>query len=312
MKTLLLSVTCCALGTTSSIAQVWVNPSFGDAAAAYNSLPSPIKPQEPTQQNAPAPYDAYDDGIYRPPAKQVIAPIKAQKAISAPTVTPRPSAPHKTIWSGRANLGASLQTGNTEQNAILADVTLKAKISDKQRAQIKAEYNREKDDGTTTEDNRSLDATYDHFFKPKWFYDISAGFEQDDIEELDLRTTLGVGLGYQPFENDAKNLKMVLGPAYLREEFESGTTDNSLAARWSLDYDQKIWEDTLQAFHDHELFIPSDDAGAYLFESKTGLRLPIKNGIIATGEIEFDWNNDPESGITEEDTQYSIKLGYEW
>ena len=144
------------------------------------------------------------------------------------------------------------------------------------------------------------------------FLNSALGFEQDEIDELDLRTTAGVGLGHQPFDGDDLNLQYVLGPSYLREEFESGNTEDSIAVRWALDYDQKVWDDVLQLFHNHELLVPSDETDAYIFDSKTGLRVPLKKGLVATAEIDFERDNAPEPGIEKDDTTYALKLGYEW
>lgn len=125
-------------------------------------------------------------------------------------------------WSGRANAGVSLQTGNTEQDSISLDAQLKAKWGDKHRATLEAEYNRETDDGDVTEDNRTLRGLYDYFFDDQWFMNTTLGFEQDDIDLVDLRTTAGLGLGYQAYERDDLNLQFILGPSYLRTEFENG------------------------------------------------------------------------------------------
>lgn len=218
----------------------------------------------------------------------------------------------ETIWSGRVNFGASLQTGNTEQDAINADATIKAKWNEAHRSTLKAEYNRENEDGDTTEDNKSIEGQHDYFFTPKWFLNGTLGFEQNEIDEIDLRTKAGFGLGHQPYDRDDLHLQYVLGPTYLHEEFASGNREDSLAARWSLDYDQKFWDEVIQLFHEHEFLVPGDDTDAYLFDSKSGVRVPLKNGLVATGEIDFEWDNDPEPGVVEDDTTYGLKLGYEW
>ncbi len=220
-------------------------------------------------------------------------------------------------WSGRINFGASLQTGNTEQDAINADGTVKAKWLDlmgdiKHRATLQAEYNRETEDDVTTEDNRSLEGQYDYFFARKWFLNTNAKFEQDDISDIDLRYNIGVGLGHQVFEQDDLHLQYVLGPTYLREEYEDGSEDDSIAARWAFDYDQKVLEDKFQLFHEHEFLVPVDETDAFLFDSKSGIRMPIIYGVVGTAEVDFDWDNDPEPGIEEDDTTYALKLGYEW
>lgn len=219
-------------------------------------------------------------------------------------------------WSGRANIGASLQTGNTEQDAINIDNTINAKWLDttgktKHRAFINTELNLENEDDETTEDNRKLELGYDYFFKPKWFLDTFISFEQDDIDQLDLRTNLSLGIGHQHYESDALNLQYTLGASLLNEEFENNSED-SAAARWALDYDQKLWDEAFQIFHKHELIVPVDEADAYLLDTKTGLRMPLRKGLVTTAEIEFDRDNAPEPGVKKDDTTYAFKLGYEW
>jgi len=276
-------------------AEVWINPIFAPAGSHYDDTPPSTSASRVISAQNVAP---------------IITPV-AQNSIAKPKTNAEPILTG-IEWSGRANFGASLQTGNTDQNSLLVDGEIKAKFSDSQRMRLRADYNRQENNDEITEDNRSFDAVYDHFFHPKWFYNTSLGLEQDDIADLNLRATIGGGLGYEPYKSEAFNLQMVLGPTYLHEDFESRDTDSSIAARWALDYDQKVLEDRFQLYHNHEIFLPADDASAFLFESKTGARVPITKGIVATTEIDFDWDNDPVTGIVEDDTIYAVKIGYEW
>lgn len=281
--------------------------SYGNKSVTVYSLDGPPVPIEyvtptPPMQLSPAPASAR--------ASTVAAAEAMEETVEASTDIATTSG--DIDWSGRVNLGASMQTGNTEQDAINADATLKAKWNDKHRATLEAEYNRETEDDERTEDNKRLEGQYDYFFNEQWFLNSSLGFEQDDIAELDLRTTLGVGLGHQPFDRDDLHLQYILGPTYLREEFENGDSEDSLAAHWALDYDQKVWDDTFQLFHNHDVLVPVDATDAFLFDSKTGIRAPLRKGLVATAEVDFEWDNDPEPGIKEDDTTYAIKLGYEW
>lgn len=94
-------------------------------------------------------------------------------------------------WTGRVNFGATIQTGNTHSTAINADAMGQTKWLDKHRVIIKAEYNREKENGKITDDNQSLEGAYDYFFRDKWFFNNTLKLEQDDINKIDLRTTYG-------------------------------------------------------------------------------------------------------------------------
>ncbi len=121
-------------------------------------------------------------------------------------------------WSGSVAFGASLQSGNSDKNNINGDAEIKAKW-DKHRATLKSEFDRSKDEGLLTEDNRAIEGIYDYFFNDEWFFNSSLGFKQDEIADLDLRTTLGVGIGHQPYESEDLNLQYILGPTYLHEKF---------------------------------------------------------------------------------------------
>lgn len=214
-------------------------------------------------------------------------------------------------WSGRANFGAGLQGGNSEKKNLNADANLKAKW-ETLRARLDAEFNHEKDEGTITVDNRAAKGALDFFMSEDWFINTNLGFKQDEISNIDLRTTAGAGLGHQAYESDGLNLQYILGAAYLRDKYDNGDSEDDIAGTWALDYDQKFFEDYVQVFHNHELFVPIDTTDAFLLETSTGLRVPLKKGLIGTAEMQFDWDNDPAPGATEEDTIYSLKIGYEW
>lgn len=214
-------------------------------------------------------------------------------------------------WSGSVSFGASLQGGNTQKNDITGDAEVKARWED-HRATLRSEFDRAKDEGVLTVDNREIEGIYDYFFTEEWFFNSSLGFKQDDIALLDLRTTVGLGLGHQPFDRDDLHLQYVFGPTYLHEEYENGNDDESFAGEWQLSYDQKFWEGQLGLFHNHDLLVPSDDTEAFLFESESGIKIPLKAGIIGKAQIEFDWDNKPPTGTREDDTIYSLQIGYEW
>lgn len=214
-------------------------------------------------------------------------------------------------WSGNANLGLTLKSGNTDSEAF--DVDSKAQADwGKHRAELILDYAREKENDVKTVDEKSLEALYDYFFAEKWFADFNAKFDNDDIAELDLRTTLGVGLGHQLYDRDDLSIKFVLGPNYLKEEYARGSNDSSMAYRWKFDYEQKFWDDLIRLFHDHDLLVPSDATDEYIFKTETGIRVPLKKSLIASLQVDHDIDKDAPIGTSQNDTKYALKLGYEW
>lgn len=214
-------------------------------------------------------------------------------------------------WSGNINLGANLKTGNSENQAVSADAQISGRW-EKHKLTVQADYNREEDDSDITVDNRSLGLEHDYFVSKRWFIGNKAKFEQDEIDRLDLRTNLSTGIGFQAYERDDLNLRFLFGPGFLDEKFEDGSGDNSTTLNWATNYKQKFYNDLFRLFHNHELTAPTENYEDFLFQSKSGLSAPIRNGVVASAGVEFDWDNEPAAGTVEDDTTYSLKIGYEW
>ena len=215
-------------------------------------------------------------------------------------------------WSGRISLGGTMEDGSNRSKSITADTDIKARDL-KNRFTFGAEANWAEEDGEKTDNDQQVYATYDRFLTEKWFIGGKQELEQDEFEELDLRSQTGVFAGYQFYEQDDLNLQIKAGPEYIYEKFENGDSESDLALGWNLDYNQKLFkEKSLQAFHNHELSTPFADTNAFLFESESGIRVPIAKRLDASLQVDFDWDNDPAPGIRENDTTYALKLGYGW
>lgn len=260
-----------------------------------------------------------DFGTLTLPASKVVAlpsmptdvdPSPELAEVAAPIDEPEKPGLWNARWTGIANVGGDMTSGNSETKALFADAEVTARW-EKHRAKLHLDYYWE-EDGEVTIDNRSLAGEHDYFFAPKWFYYSRAAFKQDEIASLNLRSNLGAGFGYQIFETDEQTLDINFGPSWLYHDYASDENTSAPAANWSLNYEQSIWESTFALFHNHRLVVPLDQTDAFIVESETGLRVPLYAGLVATGEVDVDWNNAPAIGTTEEDVVYSLKLGYEW
>jgi putative salt-induced outer membrane protein YdiY len=252
------------------------------------------------------------------PSDLVLTPPPAQPQESIPPHLIEPAAgdvaaePEEKIkWSGRVNAGANLQDGNTDKRSLSFDGEAQAKAG-KNRYIAGGEAGYAEDSGEETENDWTLYAEYERFLSEKWFAGGRVRFHADELQNLDLRSKYGVFAGYQIFDTDSLSMKARTGVDYIREEFETAPAEEDIAASWAFDYTQKFFDDNLTLFHNHGLSVPFEDTGAFLFESKTGLRVPIAEKLTGTAEIDFDWDNDPAPGIKEGDTAYTLKIGYAW
>lgn len=216
-----------------------------------------------------------------------------------------------TKWSGRINFGGSITDGNTKEKSSDLDGEVTAR-TDTNRYILTGEYHYEESSGTATEDEYALEGEYDHFFDKKFFSGVHLKYEQDEIAKLDSRITTGPFAGYQFYEQEDLNLSSRLGVDYMSEEYESGDQNEDAAFAWNVKYDQKIFQELLdlQVFYRHDVTLPVGDSDAFLFESKSGVRFPIAKVLTGTAQVDFDWDNDPAPGVRENDTKYSLKVGY--
>ena len=175
-----------------------------------------------------------------------------------------------------------------------------------------ADANFANDEGVETENDQTVFGEYNRFLSEKWFIGARQDFEKDKISLLDLRSTSGLFAGYQFYEQDDLNLKVKFGGDYIFEDFETGDREENIAASWGLNYDQTFWEDMFTLFHDHTFDLPVDETDAFIFQSKSGVRVPVAKNLVGTAQVDFDWDNAPAAGIREQDTSYSLKIGYEW
>src|SRR4029077_1732853 len=72
-------------------------------------------------------------------------------------------------------------------------------------------FNRTTDRGVETASNAHLYAKYDHFFTKKWYTTINATAEHDPFADIELRTTAGIGIGYQALASARTKLALESG-----------------------------------------------------------------------------------------------------
>jgi len=86
--------------------------------------------------------------------------------------------------------------------------------------------------------------------------------------------------------NWAEDLQIKAGPEYIYEKFENDDTESDIALGWALDYDQKLYDKSIQIFHKHDMSTPFADTSAFLFESETGARIPIGERLDASMQVD--------------------------
>ncbi len=247
------------------------------------------------------------DGTTEMVAEEVLEPILFNLA-TVERINPPPPGPIVKL-KPRLNMGASKAKGNTETETFHLDGQLLAR-TEKNRYTIGGGYNREEDGDEKTADNTLGYMKYDHFLTEKWYFNSSASFENDEFKDLNLRSTVGAGMGYQFFESELLNLAAELGLAFVNTDYDEADDESNIAGRWAAIYDQYFLDKRVQFFHVHEGFASLEDTSDIFVRSRTGFRFPLLKNFNATIQYNFDWDNVPSPGDDRVDEMYIFTLGY--
>ncbi len=210
------------------------------------------------------------------------------------------------------NVGITQERGNTDTDSYRLDGRFIAR-TEKSRYTIAGELNVEKSDGDKTVENWLAFGKYDYFLTQKWFLFVQTLFEHDEFADLDLRSTLGSGVGHQFFESDTVNLSVGAGPAWVNEDFIEAEDEDYSAGQWFIDYDQFFFNKFVQLFHRQIGFIKLAETDKWLIKTRQGLRFPIYKGFTTTLQYNYDYNNEPSADADEKwDSKLMFLLGWQF
>jgi len=251
------------------------------------------------------------------PAREGAMRVKQEKIAESATfdvskvtqINPKPKPVIKI--SARVNVGASRTTGNTDTGAAHLDGRFMAR-TEKNRITITGEYDWEESEGDTTVKKALGSIAYDQFFTSKWYGYGKVGLENNKFIDLNLRTDIGVGPGYQAFESDQLNLKFEGGLSYVNEDYIDRQDKDYAAYRLAMDYDQYFFDKFFQLFFTNENLVRADDTEDIVSRTRTGVRLPFYKSLNLTGQYNLDWYNKPAPGTEKTDQSFIFSLGYSY
>lgn len=139
------------------------------------------------------------------------------------------------LWSGRAELGGFVTTGNSETAGISAIVdATREGLQWRHKFRATADY--QSSLGVTTRERYLL--AYEPNFKidDRAYIYGAAQYESDRFLGYTDRISISSGAGYSLLKRNGLQLDLELGPAYRQTDFTDGTDQASLAGRGSLDF----------------------------------------------------------------------------
>jgi putative salt-induced outer membrane protein len=126
-------------------------------------------------------------------------------------------------WNGGLNVGYALTAGNSEtSNLALAFIADRPTLTDKLSLYAKSVYSNNNAPGatpTTTANSIQGGARYDRNINNRLFGFVNGDFQTDELQELNLRSLFGGGLGYHAIKGEKTTLDLLGGGNYTRESY---------------------------------------------------------------------------------------------
>lgn len=221
-------------------------------------------------------------------------------------INPPPVEPSK--WKGSVNLGATVQSGNSDRTNISfgADALRR---TERDRFSLRFLHNYAKEGHDVTARSYYGAGKYDYFFTKSFYGYAGVEFLKDKVKDLKLRTVVGPGAGYQFWDDEVKSLMLEAGVAYFSEDLNLGTDKDWITARLAADLRYNIAKAVV--FTDQLVIYPSLERGRdYKLRNEAALNTPLASGwsLRLANILEHDGN--PPEGIERNDWYWILGLMY--
>ena len=253
------------------------------------------------------------------PASQpttVAAATKPAPAVTPPPAAPPPKPPPLKRWSGAVTATALATRGNSESESIRVSVDALRK-GDKNTLTLAAGYalgqteNPTTGENTTNIDNWFASAKLDYAFNEKWYNYALLRVEEDNVANLALRVSPGIGLGYRWINKPEVHFNTEMGVSYVWEKFDNNGTNEHVALRFAYHFDKKL-NDKVSLVHNVE-YLPSVEAiNDFNLNADVGIRAQLTTNMF--GEFKAEWRHDstPAPGAEENDLRYTVGVGWKF
>jgi len=142
------------------------------------------------------------------------------------------------VWSGRVGVGLGDTSGNSEARNVNFDAEATRK-SPADKIFLDGHYNRSSAAGVVSADAVRGGMRLDVNITKRRFYFLFGRLEVDKVQELDLRSTVGAGLGNTVYDGPRGHLDMGLGMTYVRDAYADVPNTSDRTLLFSLNWDRK-------------------------------------------------------------------------
>ena len=142
-----------------------------------------------------------------------------------------------------------------------------------------------------------------------WYLYLNVDMLSDDFKDINFRTSVGPGFGYQIWDEENRSLWLEAGVSYTNEERDVGVDSDWVAARLGINFLYKLFDRIL--FVDNFVIYPNlDDTGEYTLRNEASLLTDI--GSNWAFKLTNIWEQNSNPGPTLEKDDFTWILGVQY
>lgn len=210
--------------------------------------------------------------------------------------------------TGNITVGGTSQSGNTDRAS--ASIGANAAIrSDKDRFSLRFLFNYAEEEGTETSNNTYLGLKYDYFFTKKFYGLLAIELLKDKFADLNLRTIVGPGVGYQIWDDTVKSLLFEAGVTYFSEDLINNPHKDWAAARLAGNFQYNFFK-IITLSEQIEAYPNLEYAGQYTLRNEASLISPLAAAWSLKLSNIWRRDSDPPPGVQKDDLTWILGLQY--
>jgi len=214
-------------------------------------------------------------------------------------------------YRGYLSAGGNQTSGNTKTQALNLSGNLTYRRLE-HRYYLDGKYNRAQADGADTANNAAFSLRYDFFLTRRIYvggFDLA---EMDQFQNLSLRETGGLVMGYDLLDREHHNLTIAAGPAAVYQDFTTDPATVTPAATGLLRYQFMFRGDDVVFFHKSQVFKDAGHGSATRVNADQGFKVNILNTNWSVNlEYDIRYNSLPVSGKQTLDTNIIFGFSYD-
>lgn len=210
-------------------------------------------------------------------------------------------------WSGKAEVGASMATGNSDNQS--ANGALEATYKgDKWENALGFMGNYGNDGDTTTAQRWEVRGQTNYSFTERAYWFGAGRYDDDRFSAYDYQASLSTGLGYKFFDTEETKLWVQGGPGYrITKERETGDRNDGVIFRGNVGFEKQLTETTRIV----NLFLLETGSENTYLQNNLALVVKISGSLGLRVGYEVRHNTEVPPGIDKTDTLTTIGLQYE-